>query len=156
MPTGYTAAIADGVTFEQFALNCARAFGALIDMRDEPSDAPIPERFEPSNYHEKKIAEINDELVRLKEMSQDEAKMVAHQEWRAAEQPRLELAQREGEDDEVGHVAQHQADPVALPHADRFELGGAAVDPVEQTPPGQVGVPVEERLRAAFGLYGLH
>ena len=90
MPTGYTAAIADGVTFEQFALNCARAFGALIDMRDEPSDAPIPERFEPSNYHEKKIAEINDELVRLKEMSQDEAKMVAHQEWRAAEQHRLE------------------------------------------------------------------
>jgi hypothetical protein len=47
MPTGYTAPIADGMTFEQFALGCARAFGALVTMRDEPSDAPIPERLEP-------------------------------------------------------------------------------------------------------------
>lgn len=65
MPTGYTAAVVDGISFEQFVLRCARAMGALIMMRDEPSDAPIPERFEPSGYHADKLAETRAELVRL-------------------------------------------------------------------------------------------
>ena len=45
MPTGYTAGILEGETFEQYALQCAKAFGALVMMRDEPSDAPIPDQF---------------------------------------------------------------------------------------------------------------
>ena len=55
MPTGYTAAIAEGkpVTFPEFVLTCARAFGACIDMRDDPLNAPIPQKFEPSDYHTK-------------------------------------------------------------------------------------------------------
>jgi hypothetical protein len=34
MPTGYTAKIYNGVpqTFEEFALDCARTFGALITL----------------------------------------------------------------------------------------------------------------------------
>lgn len=40
MPTGYTDAIKDGISFNQFILSCARAFGALITMRDEPSSVP--------------------------------------------------------------------------------------------------------------------
>ena len=55
MPTGYTAKIADGQTFEEFILSCARAFGALVEMRDEPADAPIPEEFKPSAYHTTQI-----------------------------------------------------------------------------------------------------
>jgi len=67
MPTGYTADLNDGkqVTFSEFAMKCARAFGAFIEMRDEPSDAPIPDEFRPSNYHldgiktaEKQLAEV--------------------------------------------------------------------------------------------------
>jgi len=38
MPTGYTNCIKDGVTFEQFVWKCARAMGALVMMRDEPSN----------------------------------------------------------------------------------------------------------------------
>jgi len=44
MPTGYTAEIYEGekeVTFEKFALTCARAFGACITIRDEPMSASI-------------------------------------------------------------------------------------------------------------------
>ena len=43
MPTGYTADIQDGkiTTLREYALSCARAFGALIMMRDDPHDAPI-------------------------------------------------------------------------------------------------------------------
>lgn len=57
MPTGYTAGIIDGTTktFEQFAKQCARNFGAMIMMRDEPLDAPWKPR-EPSDYHTKEMA----------------------------------------------------------------------------------------------------
>ena len=73
MPTGYTAAIKDGISFNEYALSCARAFGALIMMRDEPADAPIPDEFKPSDYHFKKIEEAKAELARLRAMSPDEA-----------------------------------------------------------------------------------
>jgi hypothetical protein len=51
MPTGYTSALYEGQeqSFAEFAMNCARAFGPLVELRDAP-DAQIPERFEPSNY----------------------------------------------------------------------------------------------------------
>ncbi|MBI2035513.1 MAG: hypothetical protein HYT12_02415 [Candidatus Liptonbacteria bacterium] len=67
MPTGYTADLNDGkqVTFSEFAMKCARAFGALIEMRDDSLDAPIPDEFRPSNYHldaietaKKRLAEV--------------------------------------------------------------------------------------------------
>jgi len=69
MPTGYTAAVADGISFEQFVMGCARAMGALVMMRDEPSDAPIPERFEPSKYNAVKLAEARTKLDRLDGMT---------------------------------------------------------------------------------------
>lgn len=49
MPTGYTSLILEKpeTTFEQFAMRCAKAFGACIEMRDDPIDAEIPE-FKPS------------------------------------------------------------------------------------------------------------
>lgn len=77
MPTGYTAAIADDITFNDFAMRCARAMGALVMLRDEPSDAPIPERFEPTDYHTKKIAEANAKLLELHGMSEAEATAAA-------------------------------------------------------------------------------
>ena len=58
MPTGYTADIYDGkdVSFSDFALKCARAFGACIEQRDDdPNDKPkLIEKTE-DNYHIKKI-----------------------------------------------------------------------------------------------------
>lgn len=62
MPTGYTAAIENGISFEQFVWSCSRAMGALIMMRDEPNSAPIPEKFEPSDYSAKRLAETHARL----------------------------------------------------------------------------------------------
>lgn len=73
MPTGYTANIKDGITFEKFIMRCARAFGALTTMRDDPSDAEIPEEFKPSDYHSKKLVELQTELEAIKGMSIEEA-----------------------------------------------------------------------------------
>ncbi len=69
MPTGYTSDIAKGITFEQYALNCARAFGACVEMRDEASDAPIPDEFKASNYHSEKLTEANKQLAEVKKMT---------------------------------------------------------------------------------------
>lgn len=62
MPTGYTAAIKDGIDFKTYALGCARNFGALVMMRDEPSNIPIPERFEPSDFSKKELQKAIDKL----------------------------------------------------------------------------------------------
>lgn len=77
MPTGYTADISKGITFRQYALNCARAFGALIAMRDDPADAPIPERFEPTDYHANELQQATDRLAQLRLMSPAEAEQAA-------------------------------------------------------------------------------
>jgi len=69
MPTGYTADIANDISFNDFVMGCARAFGALVTMRDDPHDAPIPDKFEPSKYHVEKLSEARAELVRLKAMT---------------------------------------------------------------------------------------
>lgn len=93
MPTGYTADIAKGITFEQYALGCARAFGALVMMRDDPSDAPIPERFEPSSYNKDGAIKAELEIARLEKLTPSEADMAAAESMReqvAAYRRRLE------------------------------------------------------------------
>lgn len=73
MPTRYTAILMDrGQTFPEFIMGCARAFGALIEMRDSPNDAPIPDTFEPSGYHTKKLIELQEALATLKAMTEVE------------------------------------------------------------------------------------
>lgn len=86
MPTGYTADIAKGISFEQYALSCARAFGALVTMRDEPMDAPVPEEFKPSDYHEKGAAEALERMKRVEAMSVAEADKEAESAYRAAQE----------------------------------------------------------------------
>lgn len=61
--------IQEGATFQQYALACARAFGALVTMRDDPSDAPIPDKFDPDDHHTKGIKAAKSKLERLRKMS---------------------------------------------------------------------------------------
>lgn len=71
MATGYTAGVADGsvTSLREFALTCARGMGALITMRDEPHDAPIPQRFEPSSFYANLLVEAKSRLAELQAMS---------------------------------------------------------------------------------------
>lgn len=62
MPTGYTDVVLKGATFEQFVWGCARAFGALVLMRDDPADAKVPERFEVEPYHATELEKAEREL----------------------------------------------------------------------------------------------
>lgn len=83
MPTGYTAAVVDGTITDlrTFALQCARGMGALVMMRDSPWDAPIPERFEPSDYHAKKLDEARAELQAIYNLTNAQAEDAAKAEF---------------------------------------------------------------------------
>jgi hypothetical protein len=73
MPTGYTAGIIDGeiTTFEQFATQCTRAFGATIHMRDNPLDSPYEPRT-PSEHYVNSLQSQREKLEETKTMT-DEA-----------------------------------------------------------------------------------
>jgi len=79
MPTGYTAAVVDGsiTELEPFVWQLARGMGALVSMRDEPWGAPVPERFEPSQYNAERLAEARAEQHRLRVMTSKEAQAAA-------------------------------------------------------------------------------
>ena len=81
MPTGYTAAIGEGITFKNFIMQCARAFGACIEMRDDPADKPIPDEFKPSDYSERQLAEANNRVAKLKAMTDAECAKEAKSEY---------------------------------------------------------------------------
>lgn len=104
MPTGYTAAVGDGevTDFAVFAKRCARAFGALMSMRDAPEDAPIPPVFEPdTRLADKHIEEAKRTLTEaasrteaqwLVEAAEVDQKILTH--WRESEAKRLLVANR--------------------------------------------------------------
>jgi len=96
MPTGYTLDLYDGkdITFEEFVLKCARAFGVLIDMRDEPIDAPIPERFEPSDYHLKELERAKKRLKEIKKWDEEKAEQEAERAYRDALKKREEFIKK--------------------------------------------------------------
>ena len=90
MPTGYTAAIKDGISFEKYALDCARAFGACVTLREEPSGGEnIPDEFTPSDYHAKAGQKARDELAALVAMTPEQRERSAAKAWDDAETARL-------------------------------------------------------------------
>lgn len=68
MPTGYTADIIRGQSFEDFALGCARAFGACIHQRDDIT-SDKPKLREESSYYEEKLPEALAELGYLQSLT---------------------------------------------------------------------------------------
>lgn len=84
MPTGYTYKIKDGISFKEYAMICARAFGATIAMRDDSMDDSIPEKFEASTYNKDNIFRYEKELKELMNMSIDVANQEAEKEYQKA------------------------------------------------------------------------
>jgi len=73
MTTGYTAGIAKGISFEKYVMTGARAFGALVMMRDEPFDKEIPKSLDPSSYCQEKLTEVETRLAKLQKMRYKDA-----------------------------------------------------------------------------------
>jgi hypothetical protein len=93
--TGYTADLYYGkktVTFEQFAMECARAFGALVTMRDDAKDAEIPEALVPSPYYSKRFNELMAALTTVTAMSDEETEKAAFNEYDSEIAKQIEYA----------------------------------------------------------------
>jgi hypothetical protein len=87
MPTGYTQILNDkpDTTFQEFALRCARAMGALVMMRDEPLDAPIPDDVSPvSTYYTEALQGARADYERYRAMRIDEAERLSVEEYEQA------------------------------------------------------------------------
>jgi hypothetical protein len=151
MATGYTAAIADGISFPTFALQCARAFGALVMMRDDPSDAPIPEQFAPSNYHANALIDLQATMVRLDGMSHEQAAEAATADYNhACEYRKARIAEKEALRTKYeAMLAQVQAWPVPTP--DHVGLKDFMVTQIEQSIEWDCKVYPEEAPRQFSG-----
>jgi hypothetical protein len=71
MPTGYTAAVQAGCSFEEFVWRAARGMVANWRLRDDSMDTPIP-RYEPFSYYAKKLEEAKEKLVWIMNLSPEE------------------------------------------------------------------------------------
>lgn len=103
MPTGYTHEVQSGkiTEFSDFAMTCARAFGALITMRDDPHGTPIPDEFVPDTYHQDALRDAKAHLASLEAMTVDQietAARLAHEEehasWASRKAERAEQRKR--------------------------------------------------------------
>ena len=67
MPTGYTAAIKDDISFEDFVLRCARAFGSCVHQIDSNA-SERPKLRTPNEYYKEKLKEAETLLETLNKM----------------------------------------------------------------------------------------
>ena len=74
MATGYTDCVQSGkvTSFQVYALQCARAFGACTLLRDDPLSSEIPV-FESSDTYKKWLEEAQEKLSIVRDMSSQEA-----------------------------------------------------------------------------------
>lgn len=104
MPTGYTADVQSGkvTDFPEFAMQCARAFGALIMMRDDPRNAQIPEQFKPqTSYYDEQITAAKATLADIGALSEADCQRRAQAEhadalkhWRTRHREKTEQKTR--------------------------------------------------------------
>lgn len=74
--TGYTGTLVEkDLSLEAFIWSCARAFSPLIDMRDAPSDAPIPHELKVDAWYQENVNAAQKELDEWLEL--DEAARLA-------------------------------------------------------------------------------
>lgn len=98
MPTGYTAKIKDGIEFKEFALDCARAFGACIELRDEGGGGElIPDEFQPSSYSKEAADRAREQLKSIIAMTDEEKENAAICAYEEAEDARIKALSEKAE-----------------------------------------------------------
>lgn len=152
MPTGYTYPVVDGkvTEFPEFALCCARAFGALIMMRDDPMDAPIPEEFPPSTkYHEERLAADKKRLGEIQAMTNADTETAALEAHRLAAASRSKyLADKEVEAERLNAMLA-KVRTWSPPSSDHAEMKKFMVDQLTMSLPGDYAPSIPALLDGA-------
>jgi hypothetical protein len=134
MPTGYTADIKDGIDFKTYAMNCARAFGACVMLRDEPGGGDrIPEAFAPRDYHLKAVEKARSELAALEAMTPAECERAAAKAWDDAETRRLMLLEDKRKQREAYEAMLAKAAAWKAPTPDHEGLRKFMCEQIEQS-----------------------
>lgn len=152
MPTGYTYPVVEGkiTKFPDFALSCARAFGALIAMRDDPADRPIPDEIAPdTKYYDERLAEDQKRLGDVQAMTNAECDEAAAAEHQAALKSRSDYLTRQ--DQEAARLNAMLANVRAWvpPTRDHVEMKGFMIDQLVKSLPGSYTPAIPEQLDGA-------
>lgn len=152
MPTGYTYPVVDGkiTEFPDFALSCARAFGALIMMRDDPMDAPIPDEFEPSTkYYDERLAADKKRLGEIQAMTNADAETAALEAHRSAAASRSKyLADKEVEAERLNAMLA-KVRTWSPPTPDHTEMKKFMIDQLTMSLPGDYAPSIPALLDGA-------
>lgn len=151
MPTGYTADVCDGkqTEFKDFALTCARAFGALIMMRDDPAGAPIPEGFEPSSWNAQRLAEARDKLAALRTMTPEQAEAAAAESYTEALASHLDYEAKEQATEDRLDAMIAKTEAWVPPTADHVEMKKFMLDQLRISKRGDYRSARPEKLSGA-------
>jgi hypothetical protein len=152
MPTGYTYQVCEGkiTEFPEFAMHCARAFGALITMRDDPADAPIPEEIAPeTKYYDDRIAADMKRMSDIQAMSSAEAADAAEADYAQQMASRRKyLADKEAEAARLNNMMMKVRDWTP-PTPDHVEMKSFMLEQLRISLPGDYTPAIPERLDGA-------
>ena len=95
MATGYTSEIEKGISFNEFCLTCARAFGALIIMRDVSINTTIPNEFKPSTHHKEALKEEVEELRQLSTLTTEQCTELALKQYEEGLKDKIQSDQKQ-------------------------------------------------------------
>lgn len=133
MPTGYTSLIQDGADFKQFALSCARAFGAAIMQRDDPSDTPLKTEYEPSDYHIKELEKANEQKEKLDSLTDSDWQLMLDNEFEAEQKRIAEYAKQEAETEKKYNSVLEKAKAWIPPTSDHVGIKEFMVKQIEDS-----------------------
>ena len=135
MPTGYTEIIGrkPEVTFREYALRCSRAFGALIEMRDDSLDAKIPDEFHPDDYHQKELQRAKETLQRAQSMTLEQTAREAEREYQSAVKSHSEALQRNADLRGRYEAMLQRAKKWEAPTKDHENLKGYMISQLEES-----------------------
>lgn len=134
MPSGYTDKVQKGevTDFVEFAMTCARAFGACVMLRDEPLSSDIPEQ-EVDKYYLNRIEELKKELHWLEMATEEEVEAKAEEDYES-QLRRREEALREGNESRERYEAMlEKAKAYMPPTQDHENLRRFMIEQLEQS-----------------------
>lgn len=134
MPTGYTSGVASGkiTDFKEYALQCARAFGACIELRDDELSSEIPE-FEPSTHNADRLSQAQKELAEWTGMKDEQLLAKYHE---ATQEQVRHAKERIAENDEQRkryEAMLAEAKRFRAPSADHHKYAGFLVSQLEDS-----------------------
>lgn len=149
MPTGYTQDIEKGITFPEYLWGCARAFGALITLRD--SSGPIPETLAPSSYESRRIVELEEEKKKLLALSDKELQNMLDIEIAKTIKDNAAYLERHNTEKALYAKMQKEVEAWAPPTPDHVKLKEFMLDQIRISlpyePPYQSALPLNDIVK---------